>query len=107
MDDKFDDKLSVGFGFTVISLVDDHPVDPEEVVWVKVTVAAVAVEILLAPVKTPVDELIDAILPSLGEILQVPVYISPPKSRVIFAPAQTEEGPSIAGSLCSVICLVF
>ena len=58
--------------------------DPEEVVCVKVTVAAVAVEILLAPVKTPVDELIDAILPSLGEILQVPVYISPPKSRVIF-----------------------
>ena len=61
----------MGFGFTVISFVVDHP-GPEVVVCVKVTVAAVAVEMLLEPVNTPVEGLIVATLASFGEILQVP-----------------------------------
>ena len=72
VDERSEDNVRVGFGFTVISLVVDQP-EPEPVVCVKVTVAAVAVDILLEPVKTPVEELIVATLPSLGEILHVPV----------------------------------
>ena len=83
--------VKTGFGLTVISFVETHPS-----VAVKVTVAVVA-EVTALPDNVPFVEFIVATLPSLGEMLQVPSYETPPKSRTVVSPAHNSEAPSIPG----------
>ena len=83
--------VNTGFGLTVISFVATQPAEA-----VKVTVATVE-EVTALPVNVPFVELIEATLPLLGEILHVPAYETPPKSKTVVSPAHNSEAPSIPG----------